>query len=411
MNRKSTPVHRSTRPLLPKLLPILGITFLDILGFSILLPIMPYFVQHFGAPKIAVGLLFTSFMTCQFIGGPIWGYASDLVGRKKVLIVSQIGATIGWTTLAFAPTLSWVFLARIIEGFSGGNISVTQAYVADRVEPAQRARAFGYVGASFSAGIVLGPATGGLLLAKYGYATPFLLAASLQVLTLLATVFFLPESVAKKAEGEKTASLSDIPRYLADPAVRPVLTQKFAYALGLFSWFASYALVLQAQLGYGPTQTSFVFAGSGVISILLQLGVTGNLSERIGTRATSSIGFASAVLYFLYIPHVRDALSLAFAVALLALGSSIANVTMATLLMEAAPERARGAVVGVAASLESIAGIVMPTISTGTLTLYGSSWTAAISAFFMCVALTLGLWAQRRRILDAFAIKSAIIRK
>jgi hypothetical protein len=93
-------------------------------------------------------------------------------------------------------------------------------------------------------------------------------------------IFFLPESVAKKVEGEKTAALSEIPRYLADPAVRPVLTQKFAYALGLFSWFAAFALVLQAQLGYGPTQTSYVFAGSGVISILLQLGV-----ERMRVRS------------------------------------------------------------------------------------------------------------------------------
>jgi len=292
--------------------------------------------------------------------------------------------------LAFAPTLPWVFLARVIEGFSGGNISVTQAYVADRIEPSQRARAFGYVGASFSAGIVLGPATGGLLLAKFGYAAPFLLAASLQVLTLLATIFFLPESVAKKPEGEKASELSDVPRYLADPAVRPVLIQKLAYALGLYSWFASYALVLQAQLGYGPTQTSYVFAGSGVIGILLQVGVVGNLSERLGARKASNIGFASAVLFFLYIPHVRDVLSLAFAVALFALGTSIANATLATLLTDAAHERARGAILGAGASLESIAGIIMPTISTGTLALFGSAPTAAISAFFVFVALMLG---------------------
>lgn len=380
----------SPAPLLSKIAPILGITFLDILGFSILLPIMPYFVQHFGAPKIAVGILFSTFMTCQFIGGPIWGHVSDRIGRKSVLIISQIGATIGWTMLAFAPTLPWVFLARIIEGFSGGNLSVTQAYVADRIEPSQRARAFGYIGASFSAGIVLGPATGGLLLAQFGYAMPFLLAATLQVLTLLATIFFLPESVAKKAEGEKTAELADIPRYLADPGVRPILIQKFAYALGLYSWFASYALVLQAQLGYGPTQTSYVFACSGIIGILLQVGLVGTLSERLGTRAASNIGFASGVLYFLYIPHVRDVLSLAVAVALFGLGTSIVGATLATLLTDAADQRSRGAILGVGASLESIAGIVMPTISTGTLTFYGTAWTAAISAFFVFVALILG---------------------
>ena len=118
-----------------KLLPILGITFIDILGFSILIPILPYYVKHFGASTVAVGVLFAVFALCQFVAGPLWGNVSDRIGRKAVLIISQIGATIGWAMLAFAPTLGWVFVARAIEGASGGNISVTQAYVADRVEP------------------------------------------------------------------------------------------------------------------------------------------------------------------------------------------------------------------------------------------------------------------------------------
>ena len=134
------------------LLPILGITFIDILGFSILIPILPYYVQHFGASYVVVGLLFSTFAFCQFVAGPIWGNVSDRIGRKTVLVVSQVGASIGWAMLAFAPTLGWVFAARVIEGFSGGNISVTQAYVADRVEPHERSRAFAYIGAAFSAG-------------------------------------------------------------------------------------------------------------------------------------------------------------------------------------------------------------------------------------------------------------------
>ncbi len=154
-------------------MPILGITFIDILGFSILIPILPYYVKHFGASAIAVGLLFATFALCQFLAGPLWGNVSDRIGRKRVLIISQIGATFGWAGLAFAPTLAWVFVARIVEGISGGNISVTQAYVADRVEVTERARAFAYVGAAFSAGLVIGPVAGGLLLSHFGYRTPF----------------------------------------------------------------------------------------------------------------------------------------------------------------------------------------------------------------------------------------------
>ena len=123
-----------------KLLPILGITFIDIVGFSMLIPMLPYFVTHFGASAFVVGLLMAIFSLCQFIAAPLWGNASDRIGRKTVLIVSQIGATIGWALLGFASSvaaalaiapIAVVFVARIIEGISGGNISVTQAYVAD----------------------------------------------------------------------------------------------------------------------------------------------------------------------------------------------------------------------------------------------------------------------------------------
>src|ERR1700744_1805976 len=109
-----------------KLLPILGITFIDILGFSMLIPMLPYFVTHFGASAVVVGLLFAAFSACQLVAAPLWGRVSDIIGRKMVLIVSQVGATIGWAMLAFAPAIGWVFVARIIEGISGGNISVTQ---------------------------------------------------------------------------------------------------------------------------------------------------------------------------------------------------------------------------------------------------------------------------------------------
>src|ERR1700736_2249518 len=177
-----------------RLLPILGITFIDILGFSILIPLLPFFVKKFGAPDVAVGIVFASYSLAQLIAGPLWGNLSDRIGRKMVLIVSQIGATIAWALMAFAPSIPFVILSRVIEGFSGGNIGVTQAYVGDLVEPKRRGQAFAYVGAAFSAGFVFGPATGGWLAERYGFGVPFLLAAALQLLTLFLTIFMLPES-------------------------------------------------------------------------------------------------------------------------------------------------------------------------------------------------------------------------
>jgi DHA1 family tetracycline resistance protein-like MFS transporter len=381
-----------------RLFPILGITFIDVLGFSILIPILPYYVRHFGASYVAVGALFAVFAFCQFIAGPLWGNVSDRIGRKAVLIISQIGATIGWTGLAFAPTLAWVFVARIVEGISGGNISVTQAYVADRVEPGERSRAFAFVGAAFSAGLVLGPLAGGVLLERYGYRAPFLLAAGLQVVTLLATVLYLPEDVAAKGEAAATARLSDIPRYFADPGVSPVLVQKLAYALGLYAWFSVFALVLGRVANLSPSQISYFFATFGVMSIVVQLLVVGRLVDRIGVRAASNLGFAVGVAYFLIVPFAHEWIGLLCAQALFALALSITNATLATLLTDAAPERVRGTVLGVGASLEAIAGVSMPVVATAVFAAYGPPFTGAISAFFVACALALGVVAQRRMV-------------
>ena len=379
-----------------KLLPILGITFIDILGFSILIPILPYYVKHFVASTVAVGVLFAVFALCQFLAGPLWGNISDRIGRKRVLIISQVGATIGWAGLAFAPTLAWVFVARIVEGISGGNISVTQAYVADRVEPSERPRAFAFVGAAFSAGLVIGPVAGGFLLAKYGYRMPFLLAASLQVVTLLATVFFLPEDVAAHAETQATSGFRDIARSLGDRRVSPVLVQKLAYSLALYAWFAIFALVLAAVAGFGPTETSYFFAGFGAASIVFQLGIVGRMVDRIGVRATSNVGFAAAVGYFIAVPFMHGAVALFLTQIVFAFALSVTNATLATLLTDAAPEHLRGTVLGAGSSLESVAGVIMPTISAAVLATYGAGWTGAISAFFAFVALVLGVVASRR---------------
>ena len=379
-----------------KLLPILGITFIDILGFSILIPILPYYVKHFGASTIAVGVLFAVFALCQFIAGPIWGNVSDRIGRKAVLIISQIGATIGWAILAFAPTLLWVFIARIVEGIAGGTISVTQAYVADRVAPEQRSQAFAYVGAAFSAGLVLGPVAGGFLLSRYGYTMPFLLAAGLQVITLIVTILFLPEDVAERGEKASTSSFGDIVRSLRDVRVSPVLVQKLAYSLGLYAWFSVFALVLGAIAGFGPTETSYFFAGFGVASIVFQLGVVGRLVTAIGVRATSNLGFAAACVYFIAVPFMHGAVGLFAAQIVFAFALSTTNATLATLLTDAAPEHLRGTVLGAGSSLESVAGVIMPTISAAVLATYGPGWTGAISAFFCFIALVLGIVAARR---------------
>ncbi len=380
--------------MLVKLLPILGITFIDILGFSILIPLMPYFVKHFGAPDIVVGGLFATFALCQFVGGPFWGNVSDRIGRKRVLIFSQIGATIGWTMLAFAPTIAVVFVARIIEGFSGGNISVTQAYVSDLVEPAKRGRAFAYIGAAFSSGLVFGPLAGGYLVAKYGFSMPFLLAAALQVVTLIVTIFVLPESRQAKAD-EKVATLADIKLSLLDPRVAPVMWQKLVFSLGLYGWFSVFTLVLQAQFGFDAANSSYFFCVFGLTSVIFQVGVVGRMTDALGDRVSSNIGFVTLLIGFSIVPFAHTIPLAIVMVAFFSLGLSLVNATIPALLSAHAPDNMRGTVLGTASSLESVSGVFMPVLSTYVLQVAGVAPTIAITFGLTTAALIMGLAAMR----------------
>ncbi len=381
-----------------KLLPILGITFIDILGFSILIPLMPYFVKHFGAPDIVVGGLFATFALCQVVGGPVWGNVSDRIGRKAVLIVSQIGATIGWTMLAFAPTIGWVFVARIIEGFSGGNISVTQAYVSDLVEPEKRGRAFSYIGAAFSAGLIFGPMGGGYLVGRYGYALPFLLAAGLQVVTLIVTILVLPESRKIDAD-EKPAQLAEIALSLRDRRVAPIMWQKLVFSLGLYGWFSIFTLVLQAQFGFDAESASYFFCAFGVASVIVQVGVVGRVTDALGDRRASNAGFAVLLIAFAIVPFARTIPLAVAMVVCFSLGLALVNATIPALLSSNAPDNLRGTVLGAASSLESVSGVFMPVLSTWTLQAAGVAPAVSITFGLTTIALGMGLAALRAPVL------------
>jgi len=383
-----------------RIFPILGITFIDILGFSILIPILPYFVLHFGASDVVVGLLFSTFATMQFIAGPVWGNVSDRIGRKKVLIISQIGATIGWTMLAFANSLGLVFLARIIEGLSGGNISVTQAYVADLVEPKDRARAFAYVGAAFSAGIVFGPALGGFLLPRFGFPAPFLAAATLQVITLLLTVFMLPESTSARGR-EDVASFRSIRTSLTDRRVAPLLLQLWAFSLSLYAWFGVFTLLLKEGIGFGPSQTSYFFAVFGVVSVFVQIFAVGRISDGVGDRRASNLGIASLLLAFILVPFARNLAAMIPIMLLFGFGMTVARPNLTAILTGRAPENQRGTILGVSSALDNISGVLMPPVSTGLLGAFGPGWAGVTSAFWASIAFIMGLIAQRKEALAA----------
>jgi len=379
-----------------RLLPILGITFIDIFGFSMLLPLLPFFVKHFGAADVAVGVVASTYSLAQLFAGPLWGNLSDRIGRKAVLIVSQVGATIGWTMLGFAPTLAWVIAARAIEGFSGGNLGVTQAYVSDLVAPEQRGRAFAWLGAAFSLGFVFGPALAGWLATSYGFSAPFFVAAGLQALTVVLTIALLPESRRGATDEAKNAPTPRaIVAAFADHRVAPVLWLRLVYTCGMYGWFGAMALILNRQLGWGVGQTGTVFAIFGVFQVVLQVTSVGRTTDKLGNRRTTNIGFALCFLAFTLVPF---ATSLPVAIVLLILfgvGISYENAAFPGLVSERAPDDRRGTVLGVVSGLDSLAGFVMPPLVTGVLGAYGVTPAIAIVIALVFAALVMGLIQSR----------------
>ncbi len=387
------------RAMFLRLLPILGITFIDILGFSILIPLLPFFVKKFGASDFTVGAVFATYSLCQLFAGPIWGNVSDRIGRKTVLIVSQAGATLAWLLLGFAPSLWWVFVSRALEGFSGGNLGVTQAYVGDLVPPEKRGQAFAYVGAAFSLGFVFGPALGGWLATAYGFALPFLVAAGLQLVTLGLTIALLPESRGGATdEAKNTVGLRDIVRSLADRQVAPVLWLRLVYVLGMYGWFGAMALILNRQLGWGVAQTAYVFAAFGVLQVLLSVAVVGRVTGALGNRVATNLGLALCTVAFALVPWATTIPLAVVVLALFGIGISIENAAFPALASDVAPDDRRGTVLGVVSGLDSLAGFVMPPIVTGVLGAFGVGPAAAIVTALVGIATVLGVVQTRTKV-------------
>jgi len=379
------------------------VTFIDIVGFSMLIPMLPYFVTHFGASAYVVGLIVATFSFCQFVSAPLWGSVSDRIGRKRVLIISQIGATIGWAMLGLAPNIAGalslapiavVFVARALEGVSGGNISITQAYVADLVEPRERSRAFGLIGAMFAAGMVFGPAGGGLLYSRYGFAVPFLVAAALQFATLIITIVMLPESRARTDDGDRF-SISALLASFGKPRLGRILWQKLAIALALYGWFAVFALYLQRQLGFSLAETDYLFSIFAVFNVFMNVVMVGRVSARLGDRWMSNVGLTSLVAGFAIVPFIHNVVLLSALMLLFAFGIALTNTGITALISNAASDRDQGMVLGTSSSLDSLSGILAPPVSTGLLSGFGSPFAGVESLALAALALMMGLRGAR----------------
>lgn len=356
------------------LLPIFLIVLVDILGLTIILPLLPFYAERLGASATVVGLLISSYALCQLIAGPVLGRMSDHMGRKPLLIVSQFGTLIGFLILAFASSLGLVFLSRIIDGLTAGNLSLAQAYIADVTEPENRAKSFGVIGIAFGIGFLIGPAISGYL-AQFGLSYPIFAAAFLSASSIVCTATLLPKA---EPHAEQGASGSGGRRlnilewkayteYFTRPRLGALLWQFFFFAFSFALFISGFALYAQRRYtlhghAFGAKEVGYVFAYVGFLGLILQGGLIGRLVKWLGERTLVWTGFGISAVGYGLLAWTHTLGQLLFASTVNSC-SGVLRPSVTSLITQQAGKREQGVVLGLTQSITSISQIVAPVIA------------------------------------------------
>lgn len=371
--------------------------FIDLVGFGIIIPILPLYADRHGASPLQIGILLSSYSAMQFIFAPILGSLSDRVGRKPVLAISLFGTALASITLGFASSLPhalWlIFAARALDGITGANIATAQAYVADVTSEEKRARGMGLLGMAFGLGFVLGPAIGGLL-AAIDISLPFYVVGALAIGNATAMLFYLPEPERHLSfTVEARSRFSRIASAFRDDRTRILLIIFLLSSSAFSAMEATLALLLKARFEFSPSDTAFVFVFIGVVLVAVQGGLVGRLAEKIGERPLVVFGLVLLVagLGLLGLPLPASLGVLLPTVALLAAGSALLTPSITSLVSRRSPVAAQGASLGVAQSMNSLGRIVGPIVG-GFLYAFGWSLPYLIGAAVMACGLALAVY-------------------
>jgi MFS transporter, DHA1 family, tetracycline resistance protein len=380
-----------SRPLLIIFLTIL----VNLIGFGIIIPLLPFYAETFGASPLTIGLLFASFSLAQLVASPVLGAWSDKWGRRPVLIFSLVGTVVSFVMLAVAHSLAMLFAARIVDGLSGGNITTARAYIGDIATDENRAKSFGMLGAAFGLGFIIGPALGGLF-AQISYTAPIWAAAAITVAATLLAWFWLPETV------HRVDAVSGSPwRALRELSGRADLRLLFSIDFLYWGSFAVYqttfALFGARRFGFDATHTGYLLAAFGFLGVLVQLGLVGPVVKRLGERRTLSIG-----LIFAAVGWGGSAMthSLPLFIAMLvpgALGIGLCNPSLVSLVSAAAGKHEQGRVQGAAGALESLGRTIGPVWGNGVLQWAGEGVAYASAALVLLGTAALSTRYQRPR--------------
>ena len=399
-----------------RLITVFVIVFVDLLGFGLILPLLPFYADTYGATPFVVGLLAASYAAAQLVGAPVLGRLSDRYGRRPVLLISIAGTVFGFLLLGLADPLgralagnssvattnavilAILFVSRILDGVTGGNISVAQAYITDITDEENRARGLGLIGAAFGLGFIIGPAVGGALSAGGRFAVPAFVAAGLATLNWFAVLFWLPESLTDeiKAQLAKQASrailsIHELLHALRRPLFGPLLNVRFFYGLAFATFTGVFALYAQYHLGLDSTGTGYVLTYVGLLSVLVQGVAIGRLAKRYPENRlifSATIVLVFTLLAWAFAPSV---LLLLVVLAPLAFASGVLNTVINSSITKSVYPEEVGGALGVSSSVESLTRVIGPVAGGFLLGTFGT-WAPGVVAAVIMALVVIYVW-------------------
>ncbi len=378
-------VSRRRSPLFVVILTV----FIDLVGFSILIPLLPFYARDFGASEFIIGSLFASYSLMQFFFSPVWGRVSDRVGRRPVLILCLGGTAVAFAIFGLARSLVLLFAGRILAGLFGGVITTAYAYIADVTGPDDRAGGMGLVGAAFGLGFILGPFIGGLMAEAWGYAAPAFFAAGLALANTVLAVIVLPETyppdLRRTARGvsERRGLFGSggLVAALRRPGVGVLLGLHFLITFALANMESTYALLTDALFGWGAGANGLVFGYFGIILVIVQGGLIRPLARRYGEQRLVIAGTALLVPALGLLPFSPGIAVLLLISGVMAIGSGITIPSLSSLISRGVGPDQQGGIMGANQSLGSLARVLGPLwggFTFGALSRSAPYWSAAL---------------------------------
>lgn len=378
--------------------------FVEMVGFGLVIPFLPFWAERFGASPDLVALLMSTYALCQFASAFLWGWLSDRIGRKPIILLSLAGSVVAYLWLAEAQALWILFAARALSGAMGGTLPVAQAYVADMTPPDRRARGMGLLGAAMGSGFIMGPAMGALLAggdaAAPDFATPFRVAAGITVAAFVFGLVLLgdpPRAFAPALKGGVAARLRAIGAALAVPAVALPIAANTLLSFVMSGVESTFILWTERQFGWGPRPNGYLLAYVGVVLVMAQGFMVGRLTARFGeTRvavlgaAVFTAGLALSPLAALLVPAMALPLVIV-GTTCLAAGLGLGQPALHSLTSRGAPAERQGAVLGAGQSCQSLARIAGPAFAGVLFAEFGRHVPYLVGAVIAAVAIGLAL--------------------